>query len=79
MAIVNNSDLRPTGFDLFSDSEGYMDELNDTELDSIHGGLTPGVVLTAIRVGQVAAYSTQQCAIGIAGAAYGVKRWFDRD
>ncbi|WP_414572350.1 hypothetical protein [Nostoc sp. CCY 9925] len=38
MATINISDLRPTGSDLFSDSEGYMNELNDNEVDAIYGG-----------------------------------------
>ncbi|MFN6501266.1 MAG: hypothetical protein RMX65_030315 [Nostoc sp. DedQUE01] len=38
MATIKISDLRPTGSDLFSDSEGYMNELNDNEVDAIYGG-----------------------------------------
>jgi hypothetical protein len=38
MATINISDLRPTGSDLFSDSEGYMNELGDNEVYAIHGG-----------------------------------------
>lgn len=51
MATINISDLRPTGSDLFSDSEGYMNELGDSELDIINGGFsTPFCVVVAIRV-----------------------------
>ena len=33
MATTNISDLRPTGSELFSDSESYISELSDSELD----------------------------------------------
>jgi hypothetical protein len=79
MATINVSDLRPTGSDLFSNSEGYMSELGDSEFDNIYGGLTPWVVVSAFRVGYAAARSSQQCAAGIAGAAGAVGRWLDRD
>ncbi len=78
MATINNSDLRPTGFDLLFDSEGYMDELDDNELESIHGGFTPTALL-AFRVGYAAARSSQQCAMGIAGAVNAVDNWLNRD
>ncbi|BAZ12492.1 hypothetical protein NIES4071_43230 [Calothrix sp. NIES-4071] len=38
MATINISDLRPAGSDLFSNSESYMNELGDSELDIINGG-----------------------------------------
>jgi hypothetical protein len=41
MANINICDLRPTGSDLFSDSEGYMNELGDYELHTINGGSSP--------------------------------------
>ncbi|HAX80503.1 MAG TPA: hypothetical protein DCY88_32885, partial [Cyanobacteria bacterium UBA11372] len=41
------SDLRPAGYDLFSDSESYMHELSDSDLDNITGGLFT-VTLTPI-------------------------------
>lgn len=41
MATINISDLRPTGSDLFSDSESYMKELGDSEIHTIHGGSSP--------------------------------------
>jgi len=63
MATINNSDLKPTGLDLFSDSEDYMDELDDNELASIHGGYTPLI----FRATYAAARSSQQCAMGMAG------------
>ncbi len=41
MAIIAISDLRSTGSDLFMDSESFLDVLDNSELDSINGGLTP--------------------------------------
>jgi hypothetical protein len=40
MATINISDLRPAGFDLFSDSENYMMELTEYELGVQGGGIT---------------------------------------
>jgi len=79
MATIYISDLRPTGSDLFSDSESYINDLDDNEFGSIQGGLTPGAAVLAFRVGYAAARSSQQCAIGIAGAVNGVNRWLNRD
>jgi hypothetical protein len=62
MATINNSDLRPTGLDLFSDSEGYMDELDDNELDSIHGGFTPSP-LVVYGGGYAALQSSVRCGV----------------
>ncbi|MBE9107069.1 hypothetical protein IQ229_19720 [Nostoc cf. edaphicum LEGE 07299] len=38
MASITISELRPTGYELFSDSETFMTDLVDSELD-IMGGL----------------------------------------
>ncbi len=38
MATINISDLRPIGSKLFSDSESYMNELGDSEFNTINGG-----------------------------------------
>lgn len=51
MATIKISDLHPTGADLFQDSENYLNELTDDELDLTHGGFTPAVskfVVTAV-------------------------------
>ncbi|MBW4500514.1 MAG: hypothetical protein KME57_13365 [Scytonema hyalinum WJT4-NPBG1] len=78
MASINISDLRPTGSELFFDSEGYMNDLGDSEFDGIYGGLTPALVISAARVGYAAARSSQQCAQGLAGAAAGAERLYNR-
>ena len=38
MATIKISDLHPTGADLFQDSENYLNELTDEELDLTQGG-----------------------------------------
>ncbi|MEQ9481500.1 hypothetical protein [Coleofasciculus sp. F4-SAH-05] len=42
MSTITIYDLRPTGSELFSDSESYMKDLTEEEID-IQGGLTPFV------------------------------------
>ncbi|MFN6569529.1 hypothetical protein [Dendronalium sp. ChiSLP03b] len=78
MATINISDLRPTGSDLFSDSEGYMNDLGDSEFDGIYGGLTPALVWSAATV--AARLSSARCAIaagaGIAAVGSAISGWF---
>jgi hypothetical protein len=56
MSTIFISDLSPTGFDLFSDAENYLDELSDSDLTEITGGYTvtiaasPTISLSAIAV-----------------------------
>ena len=50
MASITIYDLHPAGFDLFSDSEGYMNELGDSEFDGIYGGLIPALLFSAARL-----------------------------
>jgi bacteriocin-like protein len=38
MANIEINDLKPAGAELFSDSEGFMNELSDSELANINGG-----------------------------------------
>jgi hypothetical protein len=38
MANIEINDLKPAGAELFSDSEGFMTELSDSELADINGG-----------------------------------------
>jgi hypothetical protein len=46
MATIKISDLHPTGADLFQDSENYLNELTDEELDLTQGGRTGSVIFT---------------------------------
>lgn len=53
MANIAISDLRPTGANLFQDSESFLNELSDVEINSTHGGSDPvcitiGIVISII-------------------------------
>lgn len=39
MASIKVSELRPTGSELFQDSESFLNELNDRDTTSVMGGL----------------------------------------
>ena len=56
MATITISDLSPTGLNLFSDPENYLDELSDNNLTEISGGGTPSiaVIATLVAVGTFA-------------------------
>lgn len=41
MATIQISNLRPTGSELFGDSESYLNELTNDELTMTHGGSSP--------------------------------------
>jgi hypothetical protein len=82
MATINISGLRPAGSQLFSDSEGYMSELGDSELDIINGGFTssPICISTAISVARAtiqrsSAACAKNTAKGIAYASGAVSGW----
>ncbi|MEH1804820.1 hypothetical protein [Nostoc sp.] len=51
MAKIAISNLHTSGAELFMDSESYLQELTDTELDGTKGGLTPAVFLAGVAVG----------------------------
>lgn len=64
MAKIAISDLRPTGYGLFSDSESYMTELTEDELGLQGGGISTVTV------------SSKPCLVASAGAASYIKgRW----
>lgn len=55
MANIAISNLRPAGSELFMDSESYLQELTDTELNATKGGSSPfcagfivGMVIMAV-------------------------------
>ncbi|MEH1944192.1 MAG: hypothetical protein V7L01_28805 [Nostoc sp.] len=62
MATINIYDLRPTGSDLFSDSESYISELGDSELDIVNGGILTSPVCAAIVSRIVSPRLTRQVA-----------------
>jgi hypothetical protein len=41
MATIKIADLRPIGSEFFADSESYLNELTDDELNMTQGGSTP--------------------------------------
>jgi hypothetical protein len=49
MPTIKINDLHPTGAELFSDSESYMNELGDNELDLVMGGRTTPVCRWIVR------------------------------
>ncbi|MCC5610089.1 hypothetical protein LC612_25825 [Nostoc sp. CHAB 5834] len=51
MATIAISNLRAPGAELFMDSESYLSELTDTEIDGTKGGITPAVFLIGVGVG----------------------------
>ncbi|MEH1914081.1 hypothetical protein [Nostoc sp.] len=51
MATIAISNLRAPGAELFMDSESYLSELTDTEIDGTKGGITPAVFLGGVAVG----------------------------
>lgn len=60
MATINISDLRPTGSELFSDSETFMTDLVNSELGEVSGGgitqqITSRVLSAAAAAGTPAA------------------------
>lgn len=44
MAAIVISDIRPVGSELFLDSESFMADLTDSELNGVSGGITPAVL-----------------------------------
>ena len=43
MATITISNLSPIGSELFNDSENYLHDLTDDELNETHGGISPTV------------------------------------
>lgn len=62
MANITISNLQPAGLNLFSDTEGYLNDLTDAE-QNIQGGLAPLWVLGAVTA-TIGAFS-----VGFAGSA----------
>ena len=51
MSTIQINDLQTAGFDLFNDSESYMNSLTESELTTTHGGSSPfcaGVIVGLI-------------------------------
>ncbi len=54
MATINISDIRPAGYDLFSDDDKYMSDLNNDELNRVVGGTEPISATIAVSIGVAA-------------------------
>ena len=48
MATIAISDLNTPGLDLFQDSESFLNELKEDELNMTRGGGTPAVIILTI-------------------------------
>ena len=51
MATIKISDLHSAGSELFMDSESYLNELTNEELNMTHGGSTPfcmGIIVSLL-------------------------------
>ncbi|MEA5598440.1 hypothetical protein [Rivularia sp. UHCC 0363] len=55
MSTIKISDLHSTGAELFSDSESYMNELGDNELNDINGGTRLGTIIKLSKAASNAA------------------------
>ncbi|MBW4641943.1 MAG: class IIb bacteriocin, lactobin A/cerein 7B family [Goleter apudmare HA4340-LM2] len=62
MATIAITELRPVGHEFFSDSESFLGELSDSELNDINGGIFQLIIASA-------AYSSIQCGAAISAAA----------
>lgn len=82
MAGIEITNLHPTGSELFSDSESYMNDLVYGELEAIHGGWSGwkcvGTIAASVASVAVSAASSIPCAtasseicIGISAATIG--------
>lgn len=60
MASINILDIRPAGHDLLLDSESYMSDINENELDRVVGGTEPitGAMALALGIAAGAAFMT---------------------
>jgi hypothetical protein len=50
MAKIVLSDLRPAGADLFTDSESFLHDLTETEIDTTQGGITPFIIGVGVGI-----------------------------
>lgn len=50
MANILINELCVTGFDLLSDTESYLNEINDNEIDLTRGGFTTSPVCASLGV-----------------------------
>lgn len=49
MAELKITELSPSGFELFQDSESFLEDLTDNDLDNINGAGSQGMTLISIH------------------------------
>ena len=70
MASIAISNLHPAGADLFMDSESFMNELTDEQLNMTHGGATPGAAGVVIIIASNAFCAGVAVGVTLTVAAY---------
>lgn len=70
MPTIKISDLSPTGSQLFHDSESYMNELSDGELDIINGASLSAIVGFSLRASRAASGAVVRASEAVSGAVY---------
>ncbi len=70
MSSITISNLHPTGSDLFSDSESYLKELSESELD-VQGGIWP-ILPAAMAMGGAFGVGFAAAAIYYSGTKCGL-------
>jgi hypothetical protein len=70
ITVENLTEYNVSGMNLFNDSENFMMELSDDELN-VYGGLTPGIIYTAILSSEICATAVVITAIRVHHAIYG--------
>jgi hypothetical protein len=56
MSTISISNLKPSGLELFSDSESYLNEISENELTDITGGSSPICLSIGARVSAASSY-----------------------
>lgn len=57
MPNITISELHPTGFDLFSDSESYLKELSESELGTKGGAMSTTICAISFAIGFAIGYN----------------------
>jgi hypothetical protein len=68
MSTISISDLKPSGLDLFSDSENYLDEISESEFINVSGGSTPVCLSIGARISAASSYRCYQSIVAVTGA-----------
>ena len=67
MSEIKISELNPAGSELFEGSEGFLNELNDQEMENVYGAATVGSVasVNSASVGSQASISGGQVSVSV--------------